>query len=62
MMYSYVNEPIMHSSYSDKRIDMNCSTSVCVLNNIHCTIGVLLKDNNKVGCLIALVARNLDTG
>lgn len=27
-----------------------------------CTTGVLLKDNNKVGCLIALIARNMDTG
>lgn len=29
---------------------------------IQCTTGVLLKDNNKVGCLIALIARNMDTG
>lgn len=29
---------------------------------IQCTTGVLLKDNNKVHCLMALIARNLDTG
>lgn len=29
---------------------------------IKCTTGVLLKDNNKVGCLIALIRRTLDTG
>ena len=32
------------------------------LNNSYCTTGVLLKDNNKVSCLIALVTRTLDTG
>lgn len=29
---------------------------------LKCTKGVLLKDNNKIDCLLALVSRNLDTG